>query len=136
MWTLWLGAAVFFVILELMVSGLVSIWFVPGAIISAVLSIWVDSFMLQLVVFLVTSAVFLFVCRRFFKVGAKDKLDDTDLKLLGKSATVEEAIAPDKEGKVLVGDLYWRAVSDESFEIGEKAVISAVSGNVLTVDKK
>lgn len=136
MWTLWLGTAIFFVILELLVSGLVSIWFVPGAIITSMLSIWVDDFILQLVVFLLSSLVFLFVCRKFFKTSPKDKLDDTDLKLLGKNATVKEPITPDKEGKVLIGDLYWRAVSSETFEQGETVVITAVSGNLLTVDKK
>ncbi len=135
MWLLWLIAAAAFLGLEAITAGLVCIWFVPGAVLTAILSVWVDSIAVQIIVFILLSAVCLFLCRKYFNKSSKEKLDDTANKLIGKTATAQNDIS-DIEGKVLVGDVYWRAVSDSDIKSGDMVVITAVNGNVLTVDKK
>lgn len=135
MWVLWLACAAGFLILEAMSSALLFIWFVPGAVITSIMSVWIKSPVAQLIIFILLSAVFVFFCRRFFRKSHSESLDDTDQKLIGKTAVVKEDISQN-EGKVLLGDVYWRAVSNTEIHQGESVVITNVNGNVLTVDKK
>lgn len=134
-WSCWLIAAAVFLLLEAATVSMISIWFVPGAVLTSILSIWVDSFAIQLTVFLVLSVIFVFLCRRFFIKNRSEKLDDTNSKLIGKTAIAQTDVS-ETEGKVMLGDVYWRAVSSETIEHGERVVITAVSGNLLTVNKK
>ena len=53
--------------------------------------------------------------------------------LLGETGEVKELIEP--EGLIFVHGEYWRAISDERLEPGEKAEVIGVKGLVLTVKK-
>ena len=137
-WIMWLAVGIFFLIVELLTTALVSIWFVPSAIITCLLSFAVNNLLLQTAIFVVLSAVFMVVCRKIYNKHLKKPVDEIDQneKLLGKTATVTEdtnAIA----GRILVGDVYWRAVS-ESNEIipkGETVKIKDVKGTTLVINK-
>lgn len=135
MWAVWLVVALAALLLESGTAALICIWFVPAAIVVSVLSIWVDSIAVQIILFLVLSGVCLFFCKKFFAKSRKESLDDTSDKLIGKTAKAQTVISDD-EGKVLIGDVYWRATADDVIEEGETVVIKEVNGNVLTVCKK
>lgn len=134
-WAMWLIAAAVFVALEAVSGALVSIWFVPGAVITSIMSIWVKNFTVQIVVFVLLSAAFLFFCKKYFSMNKPDALDDTSEKYIGKIAVAKTDIS-ETEGKVLLGDVYWRAVSKEKIKEGETVLITSVNGNIFTVDKK
>lgn len=137
-WIAWLVVAVFFLVVELLTTTLVSIWFVPAAIITCLLTFVIDSLVWQIAIFVVLSAVFMVVARRIYKKHIKKPVDDVDQneKLLGRTAIVTEetnAIS----GRILVGDVYWRAVSGDGAEIpkGETVVIKGVKGTTLVINK-
>lgn len=138
-WIAWLVVAVFFLVIELLTTTLVSIWFVPAAVITCLLTFVIDSVVWQIAIFVVLSAVFMVVARKIYKKHIKKPVDDVDQneKLLGKTATVTEetnAIS----GRILVGDVYWRAVSEngETIPKGETVVIKGVNGTTLVINKK
>lgn len=137
-WIIWLAVGIFFLIVELITSSLVSIWFVPSAIITCLLSFIIDSFWIQVAIFVVLSAVFMVVCRKIYNKHIKKPVDDIDQneKLLGKTATVIED-TNSITGRILVGDVYWKAVSEsgETFSKGEIVVIKSVNGTTLTINK-
>lgn len=137
-WIAWLAVAVFFLVVELLTTTLVSIWFVPAAIITCLLTFVIDSVVWQIAIFLVLSAIFMVVARKIYKKHIKKPVDDVDQneKLLGKAALVTEdtnAIS----GRILVGDVYWRAVSENGNTIpkGETVVIKSVNGTTLVINK-
>lgn len=135
LWIVWMVVAGVLLVIEAATVGLVSIWFVPAAVIAAILSIWVDSFFIQLGVFIVLSGVTLFLGKKYFKKNKSEKLDEANELLVGKNAVAKTDIIQ-SEGKVLVGDVYWRAVSDDEISEGDKVKITAVEGNILTVIKR
>lgn len=135
LWIVWMVVAGALLVIEAATVGLVSIWFVPAAVIAAILSIWVDSFFIQLGVFIVLSGVTLFLGKKYFKKNKSEKLDEANELLVGKNAVAKTDIIQ-SEGKVLVGDVYWRAVSDDEISEGDKVKITAVEGNILTVIKR
>ena len=137
-WIAWLIVAVFFLVVEMLTTTLVSIWFVPAAIITCLLTFVIDSVVWQIAIFVVLSAIFMVVARKIYKKHIKKPVDDVDQneKLLGKAALVTEdtnAIS----GRILVGDVYWRAVSENGNTIpkGETVVIKSVNGTTLVINK-
>lgn len=135
LWIMWMIAAGGFLVIEALTVGLVSIWFVPGAIIAAILSVWVKNFYIQLAVFLVISGITMFLSKKFFKKTKSEKLAESNDLLIGKTALAKTDISA-TDGKVIVGDVYWRAVSEDQINEGEYVTVTAVNGNTLTVTKK
>ncbi len=137
-WVLWLVVGILFLIVELMTTALVSIWFVPAAIITCLLSFVVDGFLWQTAIFVVLSAVFMVVCRKIYNKHIKKPVDDVDQneKLIGKTATVAED-TNGFTGRILVGDIYWKAVSEngEAIPKGETVKIKGVNGTTLVINK-
>ncbi len=134
-WIMWMIAAGAFLVIEALTVGLVSIWFVPGAVIAAILSVWVKNFYVQLAVFLVISGITMFLSKKFFKKTKSEKLAESNDLLIGKTALAKADIS-ETSGTVIVGDVYWRAVSEEKISEGEYVTVTAVKGNTLTVIKK
>ncbi len=137
-WIMWLAVGVVFLIVELLTTALVSIWFVPSAIITCLLSFVVDSLLLQTAIFVVLSAVFMVVCRKIYNKHIKKPVDDVDQneKLIGKTAKVAED-TNGISGRILVGDVYWKAVSENGDIIpkGETVKVKSVNGTTLVINK-
>lgn len=137
-WTIWLGIAVFFLVVELLTTTLVSIWFVPAAIVVCFLTFVTDNVLLQISVFVVLSAIFMVIARKIYKKHIKKPIDEVDQneKLLGKTATVTED-TNEISGRILVGDVYWKATSEngETIPKGETVIIKSVNGTTLVINK-
>lgn len=137
-WIMWLAVGVVFLIVELLTTALVSIWFVPSAIITCLLSFVVDNLLIQIAIFIVLSAVFMVVCRKIYNKHIKKPVDDVDQneKLIGKTAKVAED-TNGISGRILVGDVYWKAVSENGDIIpkGETVKIKSVNGTSLVINK-
>lgn len=137
-WVIWIAIGVFFLVVELCTTALVSIWFVPAAIITCLLSFVIDSALVQITIFVFLSAIFMVVSRKVYKKYIKKPIDEVDQneKLLGKIVTVTDetdAIS----GRVRIGDIYWKAITEngEKLSENEKAVIKSVNGTTLVVTK-
>ncbi len=138
LWIAWLLVAVFFLVVELSTTALISIWFVAAAVVVCLLSLFVDSILTQIVIFVLLSAVFMIVARKIYKKHMKSKVNEVDKaqELIGKSATVTES-ADKTGGRVIIGDIYWRAVTenDEKIQKGENVIIKSVRGTTLVISK-
>ena len=137
-WVVWIIVGVFFLIVELCTTALVSIWFVPAAIITCLLSFVIDSALWQIAIFVFLSAVFMVISRKIYKKYIKKPVDEIDQneKLLGKIVTVTDK-TDGITGRVKMGDIYWKAITENGEELSEneKAVIKSVNGTTLVVTK-
>lgn len=137
-WIMWLAVGVVFLIVELLTTALVSIWFVPSAIITCLLSFVVDNLLIQIAIFVALSAVFMVVCRKIYNKHIKKPVDDVDQneKLIGKTAKVAED-TNGISGRILVGDVYWKAVSENGDIIpkGETVKVKSINGTTLVINK-
>lgn len=138
-WLIWIIAGVFFIVVELLTTALVSIWFVPAAVITCFLSFAVDSFLIQAVIFLVLSAIFMVIFRDIYKKYIKKPVDDVDPceQTVGRVGIATENCDADS-GKVLLGDIYWKAATEngEIINQGEKVIIAGVKGTTLIIKKE
>ena len=137
-WIMWRAVGVVFLSVELLTTALVSIWFVPSAIITCLLSFVVDNLLIQIAIFVALSAVFMVVCRKIYNKHIKKPVDDVDQneKLIGKTAKVAED-TNGISGRILVGDVYWKAVSENGDIIpkGETVKVKSVNGTTLVINK-
>ncbi len=138
LWIAWLLVAVFFLVVELSTTALISIWFVAAAVVVCLLSLFIENILAQIVIFVLLSAIFMVVARRIYKKHMKSKVNEVDKaqELIGKNATVTEPTNK-INGRVVIGDIYWRAVTENDEEIpkGENVIIKGVRGTTLVISK-
>lgn len=129
----WLGVMVLAIIIEATTSTLVSIWFIPSAIISLILALCKVDLWIQITVFVVVSALLLICTRKFVeKLLKKNKTEHTNLDaVIGQSAVVTERISNVEEtGAVKIMGKEWtaRSVDDSVFEIGDVVTVDEIRG--------
>ncbi len=132
LWVLWCVAAAAFMIIELLTTALVSMWFVPSAVICAIISVFWDNFLAQVVIFFVLSFIFLLLCKKYYKPDSK-KLAEANELMVGRMGIAETEINS-LDGRVIVGDVHWRAVCEGKINPGSRVTVSQVNGNILKVN--
>ena len=130
---IWLAVIVAAVVVESMTFTLISIWFIPGALLSLILALCSVPLWVQIVVFLASAIA----CLIFFKplaknlLGVKRVATNADV-VIGERAVVTEAINNvEGRGQVKVKGQIWTARSfDESvtFSEGEILTVIAIEG--------
>ena len=137
LWVLWLIVGAVMLLIEVSTAALVSIWFVFAAVLTAVVASFWDNFIAQVILFFVLSGAFLLLFRNVYKKKLQNgkASDVSDYTLLGKTATVSETVTP-YEGKVLVGDVFWRAVSEDGTELPKGTVVSITGQDGTTLKVK
>jgi len=128
---LWLLIAVTFAVIEAMTLGIVSIWFAIGALVAMLVAFLVDSFIVQLLVFLAVSLILVATTRKVamdkLKIGrTKTNIDE----LIGKEAVVIKDIQPYMAGEVKLDGKIWRAVSESKrvYQVDEIVVVLRIEG--------
>lgn len=124
----WLIAMVFFLIVEAVTVGLVCIWFAAGSLAALLCAMLNAPVWLQIVLFLIVSAVTLYYRRPLVKKYVNNKIEPTNADIvIGKECRVTEAIDNIAgTGAVYVDGKTWTARSENDDEtIPEGALVTA-----------
>lgn len=135
---IWLGIIIVGIIAEIVTVGLSAVWFVCGAACAYAAGRFGCSVNMQIAVFLAVSFGLSYFLRPYtVKLLCRRKSSRHARELIGQRvrviAPVNNAIG---EGRVLVGNMEWRAKSrrDEYvFEAGDEAVIDSIEEIVLII---
>ena len=137
----WLGVFVATVIVEVCTTQMVSIWFSIGALASFFLALaGVEQLWIQIVVFILVSAIAVIVTRPLVKKMVNRKAEPTNADMvIGKTGIVTEKIdnlAP--TGLVKVNGAVWtaRSADDSVIEENEKVIVKEIRGVKLLVEKE
>ncbi len=138
---IWIAVIVASVICEAATAALISIWFLPAALVSLVLSILEVQVWVQAVAFFVVSIASIIVFHSFFKKhisSNKKTATNVDI-IIGEKAVVTEKVDNLLAvGAVKVKGQHWSARSttdDVSLEVGEVVEVVSVSGVKLVCRK-
>lgn len=137
MLNIWFWVFILLLVLEAITVNLVSIWFALGALVSAIVSLFVPDTTVQIVVFLVVSFVSLLATRPLVQKFKSKK--DTRLNLdsvVGKIGIVTEPILPNEVGEVRVFGKRWSAVGEEKIDLDTEVEILSIEGVKLHVKKR
>lgn len=135
---IWAIIAIAAIVIEFETANLVSIWFAAGAISGIICSLLHQKVWIQIIAFVVVSAIFILCTRPLVKKISDNQtiLTNAD-RFIGMTALVTKTIKEGEKGEIKVEFQSWPAVSKTSEElcVGEKVVISNIEGNKMIVEK-
>lgn len=130
MFWFWLTAAVIMAVIEVITPALVTIWLMFGALAAMVVSVFVQSFAVQLAVFVSVSAVLLIFARPLAKrLFRKTKTVYTNAdRIIGREGVVTEEISNlENKGQITVLGQVWPAKSQDGSEIQKGSAVTVTS---------
>lgn len=138
----WMILGAVLLALEIMLPGVFLLWLGIAAILTGTLSLqlWemgLWTWQVQVVVFLLLSVLSVLAGRRLFPNTRTQDTDEPllnqrDRQLVGRTATLEEAIV-DGHGRIRLGDTLWR-VAGPDLPAGTRVRVAAASGGELRVE--
>ena len=133
----WLAAAIFFLVVEAATPALVSIWFALGAFVALLTAFFGAQLWIQILVFLVVSAIALVATRPLAKKYLDKKHIPTNADMvIGKEGVVTEEIDNlNAHGAVSCQGKVWtaRSAGGESIPAKTKVTVDAIEGVKLIV---
>ena len=144
LWILWIVVGIALAVAEAFTLGFVLLWFGVGALVAGAVALAGGGFVVQVLAFLIVSAVLTVLSRTIFEQvffrdkGARVKMGMASLP--GQVATVvESSHGALGEGAVKVFGSTWTAYpvdGEEPLEEGESVTVERVEGAVLYVKRK
>ena len=132
LYALWLGAAILFGVLEAVLLGLNSIWFILGALAAMAAALLGAGLGIQVLLFLVVSLAALVLAKRFLKERFNPHRQHTNAdRILGSRALVTETIDDEREtGAIRCGGLIWtaRSLSGQPILAGSTVCVQRIDG--------
>ena len=126
-------------ILEIIIPGLVTIWFALSALIVMFLSNFIGDSLIQFLIFAVLSIIFLIftrpVLRKYIEIQRKTNFDSSMKGTNIKVVKVVDTKRIEKEYEVKFKGSIWSGVSEEIFSSGEIVKIKGFRGNKIILEK-
>ena len=140
--TIWLLGGIIGILLELLLPGLIVLFFGCGAVLTGLVAWIFPSLMLngQLIVFTISSVALLLIFRRmlknkfFHKNNTPEPIEEIDTEFIGKTAKALSTFEQGR-GKVEFKGTSWEAISQDSIQEGDLVIINARESITLTVSK-
>ncbi|HAX74149.1 MAG TPA: NfeD family protein [Firmicutes bacterium] len=133
---LWLIFAILFAVVEALTLGIVSIWFAIGALVAMLFAFVINSFFVQLIIFLFVSLILIYMTRSWaidrLKIGKeKTNIDE----LIGKECLVIKDVAPFEPGEVKLDGKIWRCVSESktTYQVNDIVEVLRIEGVTIIV---
>ncbi len=127
--TIWIAIFAIALVWEILSLGLTSIWFCGGAIAAAVAGYFGANIYVQIILFIIVSAVLLLLCRPIAKKKLLTTAAPTNIdRNIGKRVKVLETVDPTNgTGMIKIGDVEWRAVSENGRSIKKDSFAEIVN---------
>lgn len=135
---LWLSLTFIFVILEIYIPSLITIWFALAAIITIPITFFFENSKIEILFFFVLSVCFIIFTRPYAKKFLSKNKEDFDSSMIGYKVEIINLINkdnPDKIYEVKFKGTIWTALSNDLFSIGENAIITEFKGNKIIIKK-
>lgn len=132
----WIVATVVFGVAEAATTALVSVWFMVGAAVALIVSLFTENLIIQFVVFAIVSAIALAIMLPYLAKRRREHqapVTNGAPLTIGKRGIVLKAILPGELGRVRVDGLDWQAKSNAPLQEGTTCCVQDVDGAILIV---
>lgn len=130
---MWLAIFILFVLVELVTTNLVTIWFAIGAIFAGITAVITPNIYIQICVFIVISLIALILTHPFLKQMHLKSISRTNADMvIGKEGIVTQKITKLNSGMVKINGILWTAILEEkskTSEIPENTIIFVLGIN-------
>ena len=132
----WLIVIIICSILEVVTVNLVSVWFIASAFVSLIVSLFVDSFLIQMSVFVLLGVLLLFTTRKPLQKLVNERREKTNVdRIFDMNGVVTEKIVKNKSGVVKIDGKFWTAYSDQEIEVDSIVKVLEINSVKLKVEK-
>ena len=131
----WLIIAIVLGVLEVSTTNLVSIWFVLSALISMIVSLFTDSLLVQIGVFVIIGIILIPISKKLYKKIKVSNVSTNFDRIIGMKGIVTEDITKDNIGEVKVDGKCWSAYSDTNIKKGEHVKVLSINSVKIKVEK-
>ena len=133
---IWLGLVITLTLIEILTTNLVTIWYIVSALVSLVLSLFIDSYLIQFAVFVILGTVLLFTTRDYLVKLIINKKEKTNLdRVVGMTGIVTDEITKKNPGEVKVDGKRWTAIADKKIKIDSAVKVLEIYGVKLKVEE-
>ena len=133
---IWLGIIIALTLIEISTVNLVTVWYIASAVVSLILSIFINNFFIQFLVFVILGTILLFTTRKYLLkiIGKNDQKTNLD-RVIGMEAIVTQEINKNIDGEVKVDGKRWTAVSNKKIKVGSTVKVLEINGVKLKVEE-
>ena len=125
--TFWFIVAIIFGVGELMTTSLTLIWFSIGALVSMLLSPFIESVFIQVMIFAIVSIVLLVIATKYLVDRDKNVKYNTNLQgIISQKGIVVQDIEPYEVGVVKLNGEEWSAISKDKVKIKKGSIVEVV----------
>lgn len=135
MFYVWFIVALILGIIEVLTTNLVSIWFVISALLSMIVSIFTDSHLIQIGVFVIAGVALIPISKKIYKKIKVGNISTNFDRIIGMKGIVTEDITKDNIGEVKVDGKSWSAYSDTNIKKGEPVKVLSINSVKIKVEK-
>ena len=140
-WWFWLAISLIALVVEIFTDQLISVWFIPGALVAIILDFCSVAFPWQILTFFIISIVGIIIGKKFLSKNKQNSSTKTNIDaIIGEKCIVTEKIDTFAGcGQAKVKGQIWsaRGVSDDDiFESGEVLKVVAIEGVKLICKKE
>ena len=139
-WVIWLVIAIIMIIIEVVTTGLATLWFAVGAIVAMIMDLCGAPLTAQIIVMAVVSVVSFVLCMIWIRPKLeslrKKNIQHTNAdRLIGREGVV---IVPlngmEGKGQVKIDGQVWSAKADTDIAEGIKVTVKSIEGVKLVVE--
>ena len=127
---IWLGLIITLTFIEILTNNLVTIWYIASALIALILSLFIDSYIIQFLVFSIIGTILLFTTRDYLIEVLSEKRKEM---IINKKGIVIEEIRKNKPGKIKLNNKKYSATSNKKIKINKKVKVVEIVGTKLRV---
>ena len=132
---IWIFIAIVFVILELITTTFFLVWFGVASLISAILNYLGFDINVQILVFIIVSAVLILSTREFAnKITPENDKKTTSQRLIGKRAKVLRKV-DNNTYIVRVAGEEWSAHTNDSIDVDDTVKVVGINSIILVIEK-
>lgn len=133
---IWLGLVITLTLIEVLTTNLVTIWYIVSALIALILSLFIDSYLVQFSVFVILGTILLFTTRDYLLKLIVKKKEKTNLdRVIGMTGIVTEEITKNKPGEVKVDGKRWTAIANKKIKAESTVEVLEINGVKLKVEE-
>lgn len=133
----WLFLFAFLLIIELLTTDLIVIWFAIGAVVGLVLNILGANLILQFIGFGTASLLTIFFTRpKVVNYLKKTQIKTNSNAIIGQTGIVLKQISPHQVGEIKVKNQVWSAISAETIKVGAQVYVLDIEGVKTLVQTK
>ena len=133
---IWLGVIIALTLIEVATVNLATIWFIASAVVSMILSFFIDNFFIQFLVFVILGIILLLTTRDYLLKLIGEKSEKTNLdRVVGMIGIVTEEIKKNKPGEVKVDGKRWTAIADKKIKVDSTVKVLLIDGVKLKVEE-